>query len=347
MSKKYQAPQFAPPNGGIVECQLPNTAVIGYFAGTPTASIPGYHPGALAFDITNGIWYRNTGSTTAATWTGENGGTVAAMTITTLTNNTQIRTALSEDRLVANAASALVMDDGTNTFISYDTRTTNTGAATVTFTGMPMTLVSAAAVHTTPTVKIAAKTVTYTGTNTVTSSQGAQLNIGIPTFTDASAGTITETSTMHVSAVAAAGGLLTLTNRRMITTGVSDCFLTNAGVWTDTACWEYGKEQLTRLKTGAESVIDSVLDRLVPATWRYKKEFETVGGADVMTMQTMDDRGRDRVGIIYDDLPEELRAPGEEKAVSAGVLASFALAALKVLRDQNRSLEARLTALGA
>lgn len=87
MSNKYKASQFAPPNGGLIEAQLPNTNVMGYFAGTPTASIGGYHPGALAFDVTNGIWYRNTGSTTSATWVAQAGTTVTAMTITTLTTN--------------------------------------------------------------------------------------------------------------------------------------------------------------------------------------------------------------------------------------------------------------------
>lgn len=87
MSQKYNATQYAPPNGGIVNCQLPNTAVIGYFAGTPTASISGYHPGALAFDITNGIWYRNSGTTSSATWVATSGATVTAMTITTLTTS--------------------------------------------------------------------------------------------------------------------------------------------------------------------------------------------------------------------------------------------------------------------
>jgi hypothetical protein len=60
----------------------------------------------------------------------------------------------------------------------------------------------------------------------------------------------------------------------------------------------------------------------------------------------IDDRGRERVGVVYDDLPEELRAPGEERAVSPGILASFALAAIKMLRDENRALQDRLAAAG-
>ena len=60
----------------------------------------------------------------------------------------------------------------------------------------------------------------------------------------------------------------------------------------------------------------------------------------------VDPFGRERVGIVYDDLPGELRAPGEERGVSPGILASFALAAIKMLTDKNRELEARLVALG-
>jgi len=46
----------------------PNIFVVGVFRGTPTAGLPGYEPGAHAFDITNGLWYRNTGTQTSATW---------------------------------------------------------------------------------------------------------------------------------------------------------------------------------------------------------------------------------------------------------------------------------------
>lgn len=86
MSRKYQAGQFVDPRGGLVE-NYPNINVLGFFAGTPTASIPGYEIGAIAIDVTNGLWYRNTGSRTSATWTAVSGTTVTAMTITTLTTS--------------------------------------------------------------------------------------------------------------------------------------------------------------------------------------------------------------------------------------------------------------------
>lgn len=83
MSRKYQASQFAPPNGGLVEAQSPYNNVLGYFAGVPTASVLGYHPGAIAVDITNGNLYRNSGTTAAATWVQFNAGTdLAGLTAT-------------------------------------------------------------------------------------------------------------------------------------------------------------------------------------------------------------------------------------------------------------------------
>lgn len=247
----------------------------------------------------------------------------------------------------ANTATALDITDGTNTIASFDSRNTIADVSNVTINGVAPTIASAAAAHKNPSLEIAAKTITYTGTNTVTSSHGAQLYIGIPTFTDASAGTVTSASTLHVSAVAAAGGSLTITNRRMITTGVSDCLLTNAGVWTDTACWQYGKEFVSRSTWDAYAAIETVLKKIVPATWQYRDEFEVVDAATGEPhLMTMNDLGRERVGIVYDDLPGELRAPGEERGVSPGILASFGLAAIKMLWEHNQQLEARIAALG-
>jgi len=67
MSSKYRASQFVDPSGGVLEV-LPNSNLMGFFSGVPTASIGGYLPGALAIDITNGQVYRNTGTINAATW---------------------------------------------------------------------------------------------------------------------------------------------------------------------------------------------------------------------------------------------------------------------------------------
>lgn len=247
----------------------------------------------------------------------------------------------------ANTAAALEITDGTTALVAFDTRNTIADVSNVKINPIAPTIATAAAAHLNPSLQIAAKTVTYTGTNTVTSSHGVGLHIGIPTFTDASAGTLSLASNVYVAAVAAAGGSLTLTAARMIATGVSDCYLTNAGVWTDTACWEYGKEMVNRSLWDAYHAIEDVLEKIVPATWKYRDTFEYIDAETQQPMlMGMDDRGRERVGIVYDDLPGELRAPGEERGVSPGILASFCLAAVKMLADKNRDLETRLVALG-
>ncbi len=233
-------------------------------------------------------------------------------------------------------AAALGVTDGTTVMWAADTRTTTSGGGGVTLLGQPVSLTSAGSALTAPTLTLAAKTATLTGTTTTTSLLGVALNVGIQTITDASACTLTTASQVHIAQLAAAGGSLTITNSRMISTGVSDCFLTNAGVWTDTACWASGKKYLTRTARKARRAVERVMEQIQPATWKYRK-----------TMQgtAIDDRNRERVGIVYDDLPEELRAPGEERAVSAGLLSSFTLAALKVLWEENRQLKERLARL--
>ena len=280
-----------------------------------------------------------------ATLTVKSGATLALESGSTFTQN--LAGAAQTITVKANTAAAYSLTDGTTSVVSVDTQNTVKNVHTLTLTGVPVTVATEAAVHQNSTLNIAAKTITYTGTATTTSSLGAQLYLGIPTFTDASAGTVTTGSTLHVSAVAAAGGSLTLTNRRMISTGVSDCYLTNAGVWTDTACWRYGKKKLSKARRRAIAAIDSVLDKITPQTWQYRKSFTVTGDDGAKTRMSMDDRDRNRVGILYDELPDELRAPGEDRAVSPGVMASFALAALRVLRDDNRRLSNRLAKLEA
>jgi hypothetical protein len=43
--------------------------VLAVFEGVPTASVPGYAKGCLAIDVTNGNYYRNSGTAASATWT--------------------------------------------------------------------------------------------------------------------------------------------------------------------------------------------------------------------------------------------------------------------------------------
>ncbi len=98
MSKKYQAGQYTPPNGGIVESHA-NLALLGYFAGVPTASISGYEVGAIGVDVTNGAWYKNTGSTTAATWTRQDTGGISTLAVSTITGNAAGTTIAVTDRM--------------------------------------------------------------------------------------------------------------------------------------------------------------------------------------------------------------------------------------------------------
>lgn len=67
MSKLYE-PTFAHPQGALVKLPASIGILQAYTAGTPTASAAGFAKGCLNFDVTNGIWYRNTGTVTTATW---------------------------------------------------------------------------------------------------------------------------------------------------------------------------------------------------------------------------------------------------------------------------------------
>ena len=247
----------------------------------------------------------------------------------------------------ANTAAALEISDGTTKVMAVDSRNTIANVSNVTITGIAPTIASAAAAHINASLNIAAKTITYTGTTGTTSSLGAQLYVAAPTFTDASVMTLTTASSVHIVAVAAAGGSLTITNSRMISTSVSDAYLTNAGVWTDTACWGYGKTKISKAAVRARKAIKDVLAKIVPKTWKYRKNLNIDGIDGTKIRMKIDDRNRDRVGIVYDDLPDELRAPGEERGVSAGLLASFCLAAIKMLSEENEDLRGRIAALEA
>lgn len=329
-------PHFVDPNGAIID--PPGEGILFARGQTvPTDALAGFSPGCIFID-TNGSAgaqvFINEGSVTSCDFNAV--AATGAGSFSSITSAGNLTFSAASDVVVpANTAVALEVYDGTTKVYALDTRNTIADVSNHLFRAAPPTIATAAAAHLNPTVQIAAKTVTYTGTNTVTSSLGAGLHVGIPTFTDSSAGTLSLASNVHIEAVAAAGGSLTLTAARMISTGVSDCYLTNAGVWTDTACWAYAKENI--LPAAKEAVL-GVVQLLNPRTWTYKTGHqgeETHG----------DDRGRQRVGIVYDELPDVLRAPGEEKAVSPGILASFSLAAVKAMYDELVSLRSRVAKL--
>jgi len=311
---------------------------------TPIASIQFVVDGSPAADQIGGsIEFYTTpdGSTTLTNrWTINEAGNLVAITALDVV-------------VQANTDSALEFSDGTTKVVDIDSRTTLKNVHSVTITGFPLTIASEAAAHLNSSLNLAAKTITYTGTTGTTSSFGAMLNVGELTITDASTMTLDAASAVHVNALAAAGGNLTISASYMISTSVSDCFLTNAGVWTDTTCWESTKQNVLRSDSAAAIAVNDVLDRIKPATWQYRDRavlpsIDPETGAIVDREYPVNDRGRNRCGIVYDDLPGELRAPGEERGVSAGLLASFSIAGLKTLRDEFRerldAIESRLNA---
>lgn len=244
----------------------------------------------------------------------------------------------------ANTAAELSITDGTTSLYVLDSRNTVTVQNHLWDSPAAQTLPNGA----TSRFRMGtfnAHTVTLAGTTQVTTTnQGATLFLGAPTYAQSGgAVTVDQVSTLHV-AVPVAGSMVTITANRHISTGVADCYLTNGGVWTDTACWSDAKEDIER--GSAASLVNRILDKLQPATWRYADTYQRAGydGEGLPTTHTFtcNDRGRERVGIVYDDLPEELRAPGEERGVSAGLLSSFALAAIKTLSDRVKELEAKL-----
>lgn len=133
MSNKYRATQYADPVGGLIDCALPNINVLGYFAGVPTASINGYHPGAIAVDITNGNIYRNSGTVTAATWVQVNAGTALSGLLATaveLNRSSQLSTrevaaggAALTVTLAAHDGKTILLDQATGTAVTLPAMT--------------------------------------------------------------------------------------------------------------------------------------------------------------------------------------------------------------------------------
>lgn len=89
MSKKYQPGQYKDPKGIIIDSPVGTfRGLVGFTAGTPTASQSGWELMAENYDTTNGIVYRNTGTVTSATWTrfDPTAATIVTLTVTTTLN---------------------------------------------------------------------------------------------------------------------------------------------------------------------------------------------------------------------------------------------------------------------
>lgn len=113
MSRKYTAGQFAPANGGIVDSHA-NLSLLGYFAGTPTAGMPGWEVGGIAVDVTNGIIYCNaTGTTSSAIWTAVGGGASASINGSTGAQGGAVTLTGGTSTTSANAGGAVTAVGGT------------------------------------------------------------------------------------------------------------------------------------------------------------------------------------------------------------------------------------------
>ncbi len=237
----------------------------------------------------------------------------------------------STDTLKAATAAAYTLSDGTTPLLVVDTRKAVTVQNYVFDMPAAQTLPDGATSRFRA-VSIAAHTVTLAGTTQVTTvNQGVGLFIGAITYNQSGgAVTVDQVSALHVS-TPVAGSSVTISAIRIISTDDSTCYLTNGGVWTDHSCFADAKRNIM---AATRDAIAALVDKLTPRTWQY-------------TEHHGDDMGRQRLGIVFDELPGELRAPGEKIGVSGSLLASFALAAIKTLWDENRDLKDRLNALEA
>lgn len=101
MSSRFQSQDAT----GVFETLPGYGKLYGWKRGTPTASEPGWAPGAIVIDVTNGLVYQNTGTVLAATWSVgvSTGATFATMTITTLTSTTINATTINPTNIVRTA----------------------------------------------------------------------------------------------------------------------------------------------------------------------------------------------------------------------------------------------------
>jgi hypothetical protein len=184
-------------------------------------------------------------------------------------------------------------------------------------------------------MRLKAYTCTMADTTTVTGAwEGMMLELGVPTIAHSGSGTrtVTTASSFHVEALIAATDI-TVTNNRMISTSVADCYLTSAGVWTDTSSTAKVKDDIIDLPL---QKVGDLIKQIRPRTYSYN---DRIG----------DDHGRTRYGAVAEEFPDFLRVPGDasSSAVNATVLANFSLVASVYLADRYEQLNERLEAIGA
>ncbi len=335
MSQKYR-PAFSDSLGSLIGG--PGTAsgyeLFGFSHGAPTASQAGWNKGAFVIDVDNGALYYNSGTVLAATWTsvGTGGSPTFTTVVTDAINGSAAAFVLT---IKANTAAAFTITDGTTSLYVIDSRNTVTGVVTHLFASPAAMTVAGASGTVHSAAKIAAYTITDSTATLITALDGLGLYIDVPTVAQSGgAVTVTTMSTLYVTKPVA-GTSVTGTNKYIINTDQTGCFCTAAGVWTDTASTQRIKKAIADVLPES---ITSILDRLRPRTWKYDPD------------QVGDDQDRQRYGIVSEELPECFRIPGitnDHGGLNGSILGSFALAALKVLRDENRDLRGRLERLEA
>lgn len=231
------------------------------------------------------------------------------------------------DILIKSAtAAALEVSDGTVKMLAFDSRATTDNVTQVKVTGVAPTIANVAGT-TFNVMAIAALTTTLSATTGVTAMNGLTLDLGAPTINQSGgAVTVTTASALMVRAPVA-GASVTISNRYIINTDVAGCFLTAAGAWTDASTRE--------VKHDIHPVdFDKVLEdiqRTMAVTYVHNDE---------------SDGGVERYGVVAEDVPDFLAAPGR-KGVAAIHVAGFALAGVKALLHENEELKQRVSELEA
>jgi hypothetical protein len=237
--------------------------------------------------------------------------------------------------VLANTAAALELSDGTTKILAIDTRNTVTVQNVLISQPASQTLPDGAASRF-RLVSIAASTVTLAGATTVTTvNQGASLWIGAPTYNQAAgATTVAQVSTVFIGAPVA-GASVTITANYMIATSVADCYLTGAGVWTDTVSTMKIKQEVVDLNP---KLMPELIEKIRPVSFKYNPD--KLGFTDW---------DRQRYGVIAEELPDFLRCPADPNpsAINGSVLGTFGLACIRYLHEQNKILSKQVKALQA
>ncbi len=235
--------------------------------------------------------------------------------------------------MAANTATSLDITDGTTTYVSIDTRTATDNITAFAFDASDPTFASANGT-TWRLVTLNAFTLNLTGGVQVTALDGLSLYITAPIVAAGQATTAVTVSTVYIASIGL-GANMAFTNNYVINTAAG-AYLTAAGVWTDKPSALAVKKNV---KTWDFKELPDLLKQIRPVKFQYDpKKFKDIAVSD-----------EKRYGIVAEELPQWLRAPGDHQThgVSGSVLATFELAAIKYLEEENGHLKERLTELEA